>query len=148
MLGYFWAPSRDLQEIHMALRGPRISRCVGILGIPAVGTTYPDCVSCSSMVQAAVTAPRCEQGDRQRCRHSGLLWKAQGSNWGGFETRSSVALRVHDIEVIQCGTVELVRIMHYGYPHRCILREPWQGIQIAGPGSNNSHVNYTNSSNL
>ena len=78
----------------MALRGPRISRCVGILGIPAVGTTYPDCVSCSSMVQAAVTAPRCEQGDRQRCRHSGLLWKAQGSNWGGFETRSSVALRV------------------------------------------------------
>lgn len=26
-------------------------------------------------------------------------------------------------QVIQCGTVELVRIMHYGYPHRCILRD-------------------------
>ena len=26
-------------------------------------------------------------------------------------------------QVIQCGTVELVRIMHHGYPHRCILRD-------------------------
>ena len=29
--------------------------------------------------------------------------------------------RLH--QVIQCGTVELVRIMHYGYPHRCILKD-------------------------
>lgn len=26
-------------------------------------------------------------------------------------------------QVIQCGTVELVKIMHHGYPHRCILKE-------------------------
>ena len=26
-------------------------------------------------------------------------------------------------QVIQCGTVELVNIMHHGYPHRCILKD-------------------------
>eukprot|EP00928_Gymnodinium_smaydae_P095520 TRINITY_DN8236_c0_g4_i2.p1 TRINITY_DN8236_c0_g4~~TRINITY_DN8236_c0_g4_i2.p1 ORF type:complete len:1421 (+),score=272.10 TRINITY_DN8236_c0_g4_i2:108-4265(+) len=26
-------------------------------------------------------------------------------------------------QVIQCGTVELVRLMHNGFPHRCLLRE-------------------------
>eukprot|EP00435_Cladocopium_sp_Y103_P011671 s2674_g3.t1 len=26
-------------------------------------------------------------------------------------------------QVIQCGTVELVNIMHHGYPHRCIFRD-------------------------
>ena len=26
-------------------------------------------------------------------------------------------------QVVQCGTVELVKIMHYGYPHRCQIRE-------------------------
>eukprot|EP00442_Polarella_glacialis_P058713 CAMPEP_0115125062 /NCGR_PEP_ID=MMETSP0227-20121206/48773_1 /TAXON_ID=89957 /ORGANISM="Polarella glacialis, Strain CCMP 1383" /LENGTH=1400 /DNA_ID=CAMNT_0002528271 /DNA_START=21 /DNA_END=4223 /DNA_ORIENTATION=- len=26
-------------------------------------------------------------------------------------------------QVIQCGTVELVKIMHHGYPHRCFLKE-------------------------
>ncbi|CAJ1410582.1 unnamed protein product [Effrenium voratum] len=26
-------------------------------------------------------------------------------------------------QVIQCGTVELVKIMHYGFPHRCVLKD-------------------------
>jgi len=26
-------------------------------------------------------------------------------------------------QVIQCGTVELVKIMHHGYPHRCFLKD-------------------------
>jgi hypothetical protein len=26
-------------------------------------------------------------------------------------------------QVIQCGTVELVKIMHHGFPHRCLLQE-------------------------
>eukprot|EP00931_Biecheleriopsis_adriatica_P052437 TRINITY_DN304_c0_g4_i3.p1 TRINITY_DN304_c0_g4~~TRINITY_DN304_c0_g4_i3.p1 ORF type:complete len:1396 (+),score=270.35 TRINITY_DN304_c0_g4_i3:95-4282(+) len=26
-------------------------------------------------------------------------------------------------QVVQCGTVELVKIMHHGFPHRCLLRD-------------------------
>mmetsp|Transcript_2124 Transcript_2124/g.4867 ORF Transcript_2124/g.4867 Transcript_2124/m.4867 type:complete len:1368 (+) Transcript_2124:37-4140(+) len=32
-------------------------------------------------------------------------------------------------QVIQCGTVELVKIMHHGFPNRCGVREVWSRFQ-------------------
>ncbi|CAK0904918.1 unnamed protein product [Prorocentrum cordatum] len=44
-------------------------------------------------------------------------------------------------QVIQCGTVELVKIMHDGYPHRCFLQDLRERFQKLLPAEFNNYSN-------